>query len=45
MTDEANSSVDLAELYDALFWECNYQRLSPLGGPFFFSLNPVTGLC
>ena len=31
MTDEADSSVVLAELQDALFRECNNQRLSPWG--------------
>ena len=29
MTDEADSSVGLAELKVALFRECNNQRLSP----------------
>ena len=32
MTDEANSSVILAELLAALFRECNDQRLSPWVG-------------
>ena len=36
MTDEADSSVVLAELQVALFRECNYQQLSPWG-----SLSPV----
>ena len=31
MTDEADSSVVLAELQVALFRECNNQRLSPWG--------------
>ena len=34
MTDEADSSVVLAELQVALFRECNNQRLSPWGRPF-----------
>ena len=37
MTDEADSSVVLAELQVALFRECNNQRLSPWGRPFFCS--------
>ena len=45
MTDEADSSVVLAELYVALFKECNNQRLSPLGRPFSCSPYPVTDLC
>ena len=36
MTDEADSSVVLAELQVALFRECNNQRLSPWGRPFSF---------
>ena len=44
MTDEADSSVVLAELYVALFRECNNQRLSPWGRPFSFSPDPVTDL-
>ena len=42
MTDEADSSVVLAELQVALFRECNNQRLSPLGRPFSCSHDPVT---
>ena len=38
MTDEADSSVVLAELQVALFRECNNQRLSPYP-------DPVTDLC
>ena len=45
MTDEANSSVVLAELQFALFRECNNQRLSPWGRPFSCSPDPVTDLC
>ena len=45
MTDEADSSVVLAELQVALFRECNNQRLSPWGRPFSCSPDPVTGLC
>ena len=45
MTDEADSSVVLAELQVALFRECNNQRLSPWGRPFFYSPDPVTDLC
>ena len=45
MTDEADSSVVLAELQVALFRECNNQRLSPWGRPFFCSPDPVTDLC
>ena len=45
MTDEANSSVVLAELQVALFRECNNQRLSPWGWPFSCSADPVTDLC
>ena len=37
MTDEADSSVVLAELQVALFRECNNQRLSPWGRPFSYS--------
>ena len=44
MTDEADSSVVLAELQVALFRECNNQRLSPLGRPFSCSPDPVTDL-
>ena len=45
MTDEADSSVVLAELQVALLRECNNQRLSPLGRPFSCSPDPVTDLC
>ena len=45
MTDEADSSVILAELQVALFRECNNQRLSPWGRPFSCSPDPVTDLC
>ena len=45
MTDEADSSVVLAELQVALFRECNNQRLSPWGRPVSYSPNPVTDLC
>ena len=45
MTDEADSSVVLAELQVALFRECNNQRLSPWGRPFSCSPYPVTDLC
>ena len=45
MTDEANSSVVLAELQVALFRECNNQRLSPWGRPFSCSPDSVTDLC
>ena len=44
-TDEADSSVVLAELQVALFRECNNQRLSPWGRPFSCSPDPVTDLC
>ena len=37
MTDEADSSVVLAELQVALLMEYNNQRLSPWGRPFFKS--------
>ena len=40
MTDEANSSVVLAELQVTLFRECNNHRLSLWGRP--FSCSPVT---
>ena len=43
MTDEADSSVVLAELQVALFRECNNQRLSPWGRPFSCSPDLVTG--
>ena len=42
MTDEADSSVVLAELQVALFRECNNQRLSPWGRP-FCSAGPKGG--
>ena len=45
MTDEADSSVVLAELQVALFRECNNQRLSPWGRPFSCSPVPITNLC
>ena len=45
MTDEADSSVILAELQVALFRECNDQRQSPWGRPFFCSPDSVTDLC
>ena len=45
MTDEADSSVVLAELQVALFRECNNQRLSPWGRPFSCSPDPVTDHC
>ena len=45
MTDEADSSVVLAELQVALFRECNNQRLSPWGRPFSCSPGSVTDLC
>ena len=44
MTDEADSSVVLAELQVALFRECNNQRLSPWGRPFSCSSDLVTDL-
>ena len=45
MTDEADSSVVLAELQVALFRESNNQRLSPRGRPFSCSPDPFTDLC
>ena len=42
MTDEADCSVDLAELKVALFRECYNQRLSR---PFSCSSDPVADLC
>ena len=45
MTDEADSSVVLAELQVALFRECNNQRLSPWGRPFSCSPDSDTDLC
>ena len=44
MTDEADTSVLLAELQVALSRECNNQRLSPWGRPFSCSPAPVTDL-
>ena len=41
MTDEADSSVVLAELQVAPFRECNNQRLSPWGRPFSCPPDPV----
>ena len=43
MTDEADTSVVLAELQVVLFRECSNHRLSPLGRQFCFS-DPVTDL-
>ena len=45
MTDEADSSVLLAELQVVLFRECNNQQLSPWGRQFSSSPDPVTDLC
>ena len=45
MTDEADSSVVLAELQVALFRECNNEPLSPWGRPFSCSPDSVTDLC
>ena len=45
MTDEADSSVVLADLQVALIRECNNQRLSPWDRPFSCFPNPVTDLC
>ena len=45
MTDEADSSLVLAELQVALFRECTNQRLSLWGRPFFCSPDPVTDVC
>ena len=45
MTDEADSSVVLAELQVALFRECNNLRLSSWGRPFSYSPDYVTDLC
>ena len=44
VTDEADSSVVLAELQVALFSECNNQRLSPWGRPVSCSPDPVTSI-
>ena len=45
MTNEADSSVVLAELQVAHFRECNKQRLSPWDRPFSCSPDPITDLC
>ena len=45
MTDDADSSVVLAELPVALFRECNNQRLSPWGMLFSCSPDLATDLC
>ena len=45
ITDEADSSIFLAELQVAHFRECNNRRLSPRGKPFSCSPDPVTDLC
>ena len=45
MTEEADSSVVLAELQVALFRDCNNKRLSPWGWPLFCAPDPVTDLC
>ena len=45
LTDEADSSVVLAELQVALFRECNNQRLGLWGRPFSCSPDSVTDLC
>ena len=45
MTDEADSSVVLAEQQVDLFRACNNQRLSPWGRPCSCSPDPVTDLC
>ena len=45
MTIEADSSVVLADLQDALFRVCNNQEMSQWGSPFFSSPDPVTDLC
>ena len=45
MTNEAYTSVVLAELQVALFRECNNHRLSPWGRPFSCSPDPVTDPC
>ena len=44
LTDEADSSVVLAELQIAFFRECNNQRLNPWNRSFSCSPNPVTDL-
>ena len=45
MTDEADSSLVLAEMQVALFRECNNQRLRPWGRTVSCSPDPVTDLC
>ena len=45
MTDEADSTVVLAELQVARLREYNNQRLSPWGRPFSCTPDPVTDLC
>ena len=45
MTDEADSSVVLAELQISLFRECNNQRLSLWSRPFSCFPDPVLDLC
>ena len=45
MTDKANGSEILAELYVALFRECNNQRLSPCGWLFPCFPDLVTDIC
>ena len=45
LTDEADSSVVLAELQVALFRECNNKRLSPWGRSFSCSPDSVTDIC
>ena len=45
LTDEANSSVVLAEQEVALFRECNNQRLHSMRRPLPCSSDPVTDLC
>ena len=45
MTDEANGSVILAELYVAFFRESNNQRLSPWGWPLSCFPDLITDLC
>ena len=45
MTEEAYNSVVLTVLQNALFRECNNQRLSPWGRPVSYSPDPVTDLC
>ena len=45
MTDEADSSVVLAELQVVFCKECKNQRMSPWCRPFSCSPDPVTDLC